>query len=164
MNSDKLDNINFLADEEPPLGHLQRFEEKLDYELHSKKVRLRIRLISVAAAVIVLIATGTFIVSKLKMQNTEPLLLVNYSPDLAETEKYYYSILNSKLETISEKQNIDKELKSDIKEFEESLKNISYDMKINPGDERLVDAFFGLYQTQIEALDNIIEHYNQLNI
>jgi hypothetical protein len=160
MNSDKLNHISFHEDEELPIGHMQRFEKKLDYELHKKKFQLNINNLAVAATIAILFAAGVLLLQNFKTKQSSKLLLATYSPDLAETEKYYRNTLNNRIKTIQERENIDMEINTEIKEFQESLKNLKGDMKINPGDERLVNAYLGLYQTQIELLDNIIEQYN----
>jgi hypothetical protein len=160
MRSDKLNNINFLIDEDPPSGHLQRFKKKLESELHQSRFVFEIRYFVVAVSIIILISSGILSINNYQNKKPLKLLLANCSPDLAETEKYYNNVLKNKMKTISDKKKKDFELTFEIKEFNETLRTISSDMEINPGDERLVDAFFALYQTQIDVLDNIIEQYN----
>lgn len=160
MSSDKLDHINFLIDEDPPSGHLQRFEKKLDAELHNSRFIFEIRYVAIAVSIIILISAGFLLVNNLQIKQSSKLLLANYSPDLAETEKYYNTVMNKKIKALNDTYRMNINLSFEIKEFNESLKTISRDMKINPGDERLEAAFFGLYQTQIDVLDIIIEQYN----
>jgi hypothetical protein len=160
MNTDKPDKINFLADEDLPIGHLQRFEKKLELELHTNSFIYKYRFIAVAASIIIILTSGLLFLNHFESKKTPYLLLANYSPDLAETEIFYSNILNTRIRTIHTRKETQIELSDEIKEFHESLKAISSDMKINPGDERLVDAFFNAYQTQIDLLDNIIEQTN----
>jgi hypothetical protein len=160
MNSDKLKPINFLEEQDLPIGHFQRFENKLDKEFHSRKNIPKLSILIAAASILIFITIGTLIINNFRARHSSKLLLAKYSPDLAETEKYYKNTLNNKIKTIREHDNIDLELNSEIKEFQESVKTLSSDLKINPGDERLVNAYLGLYQTQIELLDTIIEQYN----
>jgi hypothetical protein len=160
MSSDKYNNISFLVDEDPPSGHLQRFEKKLDRELHRSAFIFEFRYIAVAVSIIILITSGILLIYNNQNNRPSKLLLAGYSPDLAEAEKYYNNILRNKLKTINAQDRMDSELSFEIKELNQALKTIYSDMKINPGDERLIDAFFGAYQTHIDVLDVIIEQYN----
>jgi hypothetical protein len=160
MNSDKFNPINFIEDEDMPSGHLKRFERKLDHEFNKKDLLFNFKTLIAAASIIALFTLGILTASNFKKQSSGQLMLAKYSPDLAETEKYYRNTLNTKIKTIRNTNKIDTDLNLEIKEFQESLKSLSGDMIINPGDERLINAYLGLYQSQIDLLDNIIEQYN----
>jgi hypothetical protein len=160
MSLDKLNNINYILDEDLPIGHLHRFRNKLDNELHKSRKLFDFRGLSIAVAIILIASFTIFYSFNYRNQQHIKLLLANYSPDIVETEKYYNSVLNNRIETLSHKKKMNSDISFELKELNETLKNISTDMKVNPHDERLIAALFGVYQAQLDALENIIEQIN----
>jgi len=157
MSLNKQNNINFIIDEDLPIGHLQRFKKKLDADMHHSNTLYKFRGLAAAIAILLVVSLTIIYTFNYSYHHSTKLLLANYSTDIAETEKYYNSVLQNKVLKIRHTNKMNSDLNFDLKEFNETLKNISRDIDVNPHDERLIAALFKVYQSQLDALDYIIE-------
>ncbi len=143
--------------EEPPAGHLDRFEKKLNSRLSGKTVLLFYR-IGYTAAILVLIGV---LALRLNSQNHETeLILASQGEEMVESEIYLQQLANEKISQIKASGVNSKEFSKVIKEFDESLLNLKKDLLEAPGDKRVVEAVFNTYMLKIETLDNILTIYN----
>jgi len=137
-------------DEDPPTGHMNRFHNKLSGN------RWLLPLMKVAAVVVLLIS----ITLALYYQNFDnELTLENISTELAETEKYYQSVLNKKLSQLEKILNDEqyRNVKSELKVMDKNYMYLKEDLKLNPNDQRIIHAMLNNYQLKIDLLQQVMD-------
>jgi len=143
---------------EPPEGHFNRFQQKLDKgRVISKQLILRI-----AAAVIVLALISVKLLP-LRSDSTNSL-----SVELKETAWYYNSLsedLLSKIQNDKFISNSDKQLiMKDIQDFDKEYEIILENLNQFPGDERLINAFIDYHRSRTAFLEEILSQINITNL
>lgn len=137
-------------DEDPPPGHMNRFHNKLPGN------RWLLPLMKVAVVVVLLIS----ITLALYYQNFDnELTLENISTELAETEKYYQSVLNKKLSQLEKILNDEqyRNVKSELKVMDKNYMYLKEDLKLNPNDQRIIHAMLNNYQLKIDLLQQVMD-------
>ena len=143
-------------EEELPKGHFQRFENRRGTSSESSwSIKLN-RYLVVAASVVVILTIGFVALLTRGNLSSSEYLLSNITPELYETEAYYQTEINQKMETLSEREKIDKSIFIDLMEMDESFETIKKDIEENPGDERLISAILNTYQMKMDLLDEIL--------
>lgn len=171
-----LKNLKELNDNEPPEGHFERFEEKLEKQ-HKKSTFSMNVVWKVAAAVIfVFLAVNQGIIwfspeKEQSMQATarEQVSLASVSDEYEEVEFYYTNAINSGLNqwekmaaegliTEEEQQMMDTELA----EFETVYQKLQNDLAANPNDERVINAMLEYYQTKLSLINMIVDKLEEV--
>ncbi len=143
-------NRSTFFDEDPPVGHMERFQNKL-----SGNHWLR-PLMKVAAVVVLLMSISL----ALYYQNVDnELSLESISTELAETEYYYQSVLKKKLIRVEKMLNDEqfKKVKSELMSMDKNYLYLKEDLKLNPNDQRIIHAMINNYQLKIELLQQIMD-------
>ena len=160
MIEDFIQNNKTSLEEDPPQGHLGRFSNKLGTSSDSAWNTSINRYLLVAAAVVVLITIGFVALLTSDGIYSSKYLLANITPELYETEAYYQSEINQKLEILSEQNEVDKSIIIDLEEIDKSFENIRKDLDENPGDDRLISAVLNTYQIKLDLLNEILDRVN----
>ena len=139
---------------EPAKGHSGRFEQRLvEHFGHSKSIRWHIP--AYAASIILLVSVLSILFFNNK--TSEPNLILSLeNEEFIESEIYFQQLVKIKVTTIENLNLTTSTNLSEIKEFDESLKNLQEDLLEAPGDERVVEAVLNTYMLKIEALENIV--------
>jgi hypothetical protein len=151
-------NKNHFFDRDLPEGHLERFEQKLN-KLHTyadNKRKLKVFLM--AASVILFVSTLIFLNKKLNYILPKNHMLALTRPEMSETEQYYINAISEKIKKLNQNEKISYGLTADLREIDNTMKNINKDLTLNPGDDRLVEAAINVYQAKLDLLDDIISH------
>ena len=185
-------NRSQFDDCEPMDGHFDRFMQKLEADKRrtigpSRSQILKIAAVAVIALVLGTVVAGTSIHRGVKLIETEmanvdreaPMKLVERTtryvkakvePEYSETQKYYISLVDNRLDEIRKTETVDEkqkaELLKEMSEMDELFINLHKELKANPDNEVLIDAMINHYQTKIEVLNQIITNLNgikQLN-
>lgn len=172
-----LNNLKELNNDEPPAGHFQRFEAKLE-GLDKKKKIISLNLVwKVAAAAVfafLMVNQGIIWFSPEKeIENVEKMgakmTLASVSPQYEEVEFYYTNAISGGLsqweKLVSEGLISDEEqqmMSYELKEFEEVFKNLQTDLSANPNDERVIHAMLEYYQTKLSLINMIVEKLEEV--
>ncbi len=150
-------------DDEAPIGHFDRFEEKLD-RAFSKKKKLSPKFwLQVAAAVVFVLLIGNQVRMYLDREEVQPVSLASVSPEYGEAEFYYTAAIDQGLHewdklikdgiiSAEEQQAMEQEMK----EFDETYSRLQNELKANPEDERVINAMLELYQAKLSIITMII--------
>ena len=164
-------NLQSFNDEEPFEGHIERFANKLNSHLESKKSFRRKVIYRIAAAAIITLLIGISgrMIYMQNMKYKPVYLLSNISEELKETEYYYNEQIEKKFDIIKNTDFAGSSfhkylILKELNRSEEEFKFIRDDLKENPHDERIVNAVIMQYQTKLEVMDKIIEETNRLEI
>jgi len=164
---EKLRNIlnNYNLQENPPEGHLKRFEEKLDANLHRKKITLRPWQGYAAVAI-----TGIILLFSILYSEPETCsggnILSNTDEEYVEAEFFLIQEIDHRIgiiDTLIIDEQQAENLLADISEIDYSLCKLKKDLVEAPGDQRIINAVLNTYMLKIEALDyivNIIQKYS----
>lgn len=173
---------------EPADGHFDRFMQKLEADQRrtigrSRSQILKIAAVAVVAAIIGTVVAGTSIHQSVKliesgMANADsktPMELVERTtryvkakvePEYSETQKYYITLVDSRLDEIRTDNTVDEKQKAELlkamSEMDELFINLQKELKANPDNAVLIDAMINHYQTKIEVLNKIISNLNSI--
>jgi hypothetical protein len=172
-----LNNLEGLNNDEPPAGHFERFEAKLE-GLNKKKKIISLNLVwkVAAAAVFAFLIVNQAIIwfspengSGNGIESSSGMTLASVSPEYEEVEFYYTSAINGGLNqwerlvtegVISEEEQ--QMMDAELKEFEEVFKNLQADLSANPNDERVINAMLEYYQTKLSLINMIVEKLEEV--
>jgi hypothetical protein len=156
--------------EEPGPGHEDRFKNRLDALHSTRRPRLKIVLMQIAAILILGIVISYFAVKEFRMIDNQinNMTLDNSYQELNEAESFYTSQLNiyyTKIQQLgfnndkAEK----KEVLQELSAMDEQVQAMKYDLEQNPDDERVISAIINFYQLKIEMMDVIIARAQKIN-
>ena len=167
-----IENREHFNMEEPPEGHFERFQSRLNKE--SKVKRFNWQTVWKVAAIVVFVFLA---VNQARIwitpKTAQPVSLSSISPEYAEVEIYYTNAIRTGIDNlnsltragvISEEEN--SVMQQEFKEFEKRYASIQEDLKANPNDERVINAMIECYQTKlsiIEMILNKLQEVKQLN-
>lgn len=156
---------------EPAEGHFERFSGKLRL-MHQKKQRVPWMTYLKAASVALLILlsglwTHDYIMDRLASKQS--ISLGDLSPEYREADLYYTSMFNEKYSeidhcTFPEDSMQKKILMKEITEMDSIFVNLQKEIKLNPKDERIINAMIEHYERKLEVMNQILDQLKQLNI
>lgn len=181
-------NRSQFDDCEPMDGHFDRFMQKLEAEQRHTIGRSRTQILKIAAVAVIAIVLGATVVStgihrgvrliEAEMANADPdapMKLIerttNYmkakvEPEYSETQNYYISLVDNRLDEIRKTETVDEQQKAELlkemSEMDELFVNLQKELKANPDNPVLIDAMINHYQTKIEVLNQIITNLNSI--
>ena len=179
-------NRNLFDTSEPMDGHFDRFLQKLEADQRrtiSRSQMLKIAAVAVVAGIIGAVVAGTGVHQSVKLiesgmanaENSTPMELVERTtryvkakvePEYSETQKYYITLVDSRLDEIRTDNTVDEKQKAELlkamSEMDELFVNLQKELKANPDNAVLIDAMINHYQTKIEVLNKIISNLNSI--
>ena len=181
-------NRNLFDTREPMDGHFDRFLQKLEADQRrtisrSRSQMLKIAAVAVVAVIIGAVVAGTGVHQSVKLiesgmanaENSTPMELVERTtryvkakvePEYSETQKYYITLVDSRLDEIRTDNTVDEKQKAELlkamSEMDELFVNLQKELKANPDNAVLIDAMINHYQTKIEVLNKIISNLNSI--
>jgi hypothetical protein len=169
-------NLKELNDNEPPAGHFERFEKKLEKQHKKSTFSLNVVWKVAAAVIFVLLAVNQGIIwfsseKEQPMQATgrEQVSLASVSDEYEEVEFYYTNAINSGLnqwERMAEEGLISEEeqqmMDTELVEFENVYKKLQNDLAVNPNDERVINAMLEYYQTKLSLINMIVNKLEEV--
>lgn len=181
-------NRNLFDTSEPMDGHFDRFLQKLEADQRrtisrSRSQMLKIAAVAVVAVIIGAVVAGTGVHQSVKLiesgmanaENSTPMELVERTtryvkakvePEYSETQKYYITLVDSRLDEIRTDNTVDEKQKAELlkamSEMDELFVNLQKELKANPDNAVLIDAMINHYQTKIEVLNKIISNLNSI--
>jgi len=154
---------------EPPVGHFERFTEKLGKDFGKPgKVRRKYYL-QIAAAVLFVLLAGNQARMYINVKKMTPVTLASVSPEYGEVEFYYTSAIRQGMHQWNEltkegfiSANEQQMMKSEMKEFDETYARLQKDLQANPEDERVINAMLEVYQTRLSIITLIINKLEKI--
>lgn len=143
--------------EEPNIGHFNRFETKLQVP-KKRKIWAKLSLISAAASIILFF--GIWLGNNLN--KPKGIELASVSTKMEETQNYFLVNIKTELEKIQKEQATDTEkvildaLKQ-LKKLEINYSDLTFELKENRNDKRIIHAMINNFQQRIELLQNVLE-------
>jgi hypothetical protein len=163
-------NIEVFNSEEPFEGHFERFNKKLEKEKSRNQVRFLNSFISKAAIILLILGISSFLSYKYffhKEPQQTPFSLSQLSPELGEMQVYYSSAINEEYRQIESIPFPDKKQKEillhELNDMDSVYISIVNDLKVNPKDERVINALINYYRVKINVMNQILGHLKQIN-
>lgn len=159
-------NKDFFETGEPSEGHFERFNRKLEQRFHSAGIKRSIVPYLLRAAVVTLLVTlsSLWVWDNFLRPENIKMALGDVSPQHREVENYYMyqvSLMEGELFTGGLKTNPEQieVLRNEMKSMDSVYVQLQKELKVNPNDERIINAMIEHYQTKLEVLTFIV---NQL--
>lgn len=159
-------NKDFFEDAEPSEGHMERFNRKIEMRFHSGAVKRSIVPYLLKAAVVTLLVTlsSLWTWDHFIRPGRNMMTLGDVSPEYREVENYYLHQVNLLEDEIGSVSMIDdpehrEVLITEMKSMDSVYVQLQKELKVNPNDERIVNAMIEHYQTKLEVMTFIV---NQL--
>ncbi len=165
-----LNNLEGLGDNEPPVGHLDRFEAKLKLQNKKKKITMDVAWKVAAAVVFVLLAANQIVIylSPGKTGNGptnkgDSISLASVAPEYREVECYYTNAIDAGLTqwgSLSNDGFISEEeqgiMDAELADFNKQLAGLQEDLASNPHDERVINAMLEYYRAKLNVISMIV--------
>lgn len=152
---------------EPPEGHFERFEGRLNAMRRKRSAALtmvmRIAAMLLLGAVITYASIREFNIISGRLEKTGTGLA---NTELNEAEQFYTSQLGlyyKKIENLGFNNDMTEKMLvlKELSDMDSQIKAMKQDLLQNPADERIVHAIINFYQVKIEMMDMIITRTEQ---
>jgi hypothetical protein len=148
-------------EDEPPIGHLDRFAERLR-QAESKRKSWQFSPFLKIASILVIILLSANLYFYLRNPKSEVKEIAATKSDLGEASFYYTNSINNGIRDLekmaSEGIGSQKELvqiKHELSEMDSLFVNLQTEYKANPNDERIINAMIEYYQTKLDIVNTI---------
>lgn len=147
---------------EPPVNELwDAISDNLDKE-KGRVVSMSLRSLMKYAAALAFIVVSGFVYMSVKISNARELSLGELSPELAETEFYYHSKLEEKMNALkANSELIDPSVMSEIEEMDSVYKDLLKDLKDDADNEEVIMALIENYRLRLQLLEGILSRLNK---
>ena len=156
-------NKESFEDFEPMDGHLDRFSWKLERRLHSQATRKSIIPYLLRAAVVTILVTlsSLWVWDNFIRADNNLMALGDVSSEYREVENYYVhqvSLMEGELNNLDFSTNPEQKvmLENELKNMDSVYVQLQKELKINPNDERIINAMIEHYQTKVDIMNYII--------
>ncbi|MDX9811979.1 MAG: hypothetical protein RBU28_06310 [Bacteroidales bacterium] len=161
-------NADFF-DADPPAGHFDRFNKKLESRFGTVTVKKSIVPYLLRAAVVTLLVTlsSLWTWDNFIRPESKRMSLSEVSPQYREVENYYIhqvSLMEGELSEIEMNNNPEQKemLLDELKTMDSVYVALQKDLKANPNDERIINAMIEHYQTKIEVMGFIVDQLQDI--
>lgn len=162
-------NRDFFEGNEPMDGHLDRFTWKLEKRLHSQATKRSIVPYLLRAAVVTILVTlsSLWTWDHFIRADRQRMTLGQVSPQYKEVESYYVhqvNLMESEVKNIDLTNNPEQKqmLENEMKSMDSVYVQLQKDLKINPDDERIINAMIEHYQTKLEIMSYIVNQLKEI--
>ena len=144
----------------PPPPQMQPFAQAPVAKVFSIR-----RIMSMAAAVAVLISFRIGIGFYLAPQGGEQIALADISPEYAEVEEYYDKKVRNNLAKLASYEATTPEIKADLAELDQWMKDLQKELSVVPKskEEAVINDIIDLYKTKVAILDKLLESIQSSN-
>lgn len=164
-----ISNRDFFEDNEPSKGHLERFSKKLEKRFHTTGIRRSIVPYLLKAAVVTLLVTlsSLWTWEHFIRADRGRMALGDVSPQYKEVESYYIHQVNMVENQITDLDltgNAEQKelLKEELRSMDSVYIHLQKELKVNPHDERIINAMIEHYQTKLEIMSLIVNQLEAL--
>jgi hypothetical protein len=162
-------NSDIFDGNEPMDGHLERFSWKLERRLHAQATKRSIVPYLLKAAVVTLLVTISSIWTweHFIRQDSSRMTLGQVSPQYKEVENYYVhqvNLMESEINTVNLSNNPEQKqvLMNEMKSMDSVYVQLQKELKVNPNDERIINAMIQHYQTKVEVMTYIVNQLKEV--
>jgi hypothetical protein len=162
-------NKDFFDEAEPSIGHLERFNRKLESRFGTGIIKRSIVPYLLKAAVVTLLVTlsSLWTWDHFIRSDRNRMTLGEVSPQYKEVENYYVhqvNLMESELVNIDLKNNPEQKemLLSEMKSMDSVYVQLQKELKANPNDERIINAMIEHYQTKVEIMSYIVSQLKEI--
>ena len=146
--------------QEPHIGHLERFERKLNNPGKINKTSWK--WLSIAASVVLVL--GFWLGSNHQKQQLD---LADISPKMQEVQTYFISTINQELKTLEKNRNLDTETiienaLEELEELEDNYKVFVQELTKNGQQRKIINAMISNYQQRLQVLENVLKQIEQI--
>ncbi len=163
------ENRSVFDSSEPDEGHFERFEQKLNQRHKGKSQTFTLGYMLKAAVVALLVVlSGLWVYDKTFSPPAikDGIALREISPEYNEVEMYYTRLVNQKYNEINEFSFIDTAQKEmlmhELNEMDSIYENLKKDLRLNPNDDRVINAMIQHYQLKVEVMNQILGQLQQV--
>ena len=161
------ENKEMFTNEEPMEGHFERFEGRLRFQQRRNRIRQIYRITSMAAVVLLLIASSIFVYDRYFDAAPASFRLGDISPELQKVEYYFTSQIDQTTTGVDSLSHYTDKITKDamhqeIARMDSLHTNLQKKMGLNPGDERIVNAMISYYQARLKVMQDFVEMLNQI--
>ncbi len=147
-------------EEEPLDGHLDRFSQRLRKSDLKRSNPISGFLKVAAVLVIILLSANLIVTLRTVNQDTKETAAVNQ--ELNEASFYYTNSINNGIRDLEEMANEGigsqqeiVQIKHELSEMDSMFFNLQQEYKVNPNDERIINAMIEYYQTKLDIVNTI---------
>lgn len=155
-------NEELFNSEEPPEGHFERFQAKLDRK--SGKSRSFLYKSMKYAAVILVLISGFLILDQTNIFKNNDVIVENFNEDeeFTEVASFYNSQIDQKFEelnniTCKQADGQKEVVNNDMLELNKSFEDLKDELNNNPNNPMIRNAMISNYQMRIDVLDMVIK-------
>lgn len=156
-------NKEAFEEKEPMDGHLDRFSWKLEKRLHSQTTRRSIVPYLLRAAVVTILVTlsSLWTWDHFIRKDNSMMALGDVSPQYKEVENYYVhqvSLMENELKDLDFGTNPEQKviLENELSSMDSVYVQLQKELKLNPNDERIINAMIEHYQTKVDIMNYIL--------
>jgi len=149
--------------EQPPAGHLERFNARLSGLELKKRPGMRTLILRIAAIVLLGFIVTYAAIREFGLVETSVFnrITATSNSEFNEAEQFYTSQLSiyyDRIKTLgfNNDQTEKRQVLKELSEMDEQVQAMKHDLEQNPDDERIVHAIINFYQVKIELMDMII--------
>ncbi|AUC84720.1 hypothetical protein CW731_05170 [Polaribacter sp. ALD11] len=145
---------------EPHIGHLERFERKLNTPKQQKKTSWK--WLSVAASVVLIF--GFWLGSNHQERQVD---LADISPKMEEVQNYFISTIHQEIKTLEKNRSLETEsiiedALEELEELEDNYKVFVKELTKNGKHRRIISAMIKNYQRRLEILENTLKQIDKI--
>ena len=163
------ENSEFFDSFEPEDGHHDRFLEKQQRRIVKSKTFTISSFMKVAAIVVLVVLSSLWAYDNIfkSSKNIKGYTLSDISPEYAEVEFYYSSLVDSKYEEIRNLDFFNDSLQkgiilNELSEMDSIYDNLKEDLRMNPNDERIIRVMIEHYQLKVEVMNQILSQLYEI--
>ncbi len=156
------ENRELFMDQEPKIGHFDRFEKRLARQSSRKRtLRLTYRISRVAAVSLLMIMSSLWAYNEFFQTEDKIIMLGDVSQEYQEVEFFFTSQISSKYEELENSTFLDDEaykqsMLEELNQMDSVYTNLQKEMESNPGDQRIIEAMIRHYQTKLQVMTYIL--------
>lgn len=144
-------------------GLWEAIEGRLDEKENGSKKEQVFTWLKIAASVVMVLGVSWVVYNlNTKTEHQNGYTLSEISPELAETEVYYASQINDKLEMISvSNAEIDDVILENLALLDSAYNDLKLDLKDNIDNEEVVGAMIENYRIKLQILEQVLDELNK---
>lgn len=170
MDSYIKENREYFNGSEPPAGHFERFQARIEAQkvILPKRVRVFPYLLRAAAVAILVTLSSLWTWEHLLKPGSGKMTLSDVSTEYRQVETYYVHQVNLMKNEIAAipmgDDPVQKEmLLEELKNMDAAYSELQADLKVNPQDERIINAMIEHYQKKVEVMNYILSQLKQVS-
>lgn len=161
------ENKEMFANEEPPQGHFERFEERLRNDRRRKRIRMVYRISAAAAVGLILMVSSILVYERYFDPMPGMMKLGDVDPRLNKVEFYFTSQIDQAyvgIDSLSiySDENTRNMINRELAEMDSIHTVLANELGRHPGDERIVTAMINYYQTKLKIMQSFLSNLNEI--